>query len=39
MSYLTHFTYTLRRRKEREQVAKHGVPEVWGVSPPRPDIE
>lgn len=27
------------RRQEREMIAAMGVPEVWGLSPPRPEIE
>lgn len=32
-------TYHEVRREEREKVACEGVPEVWALSPPRPDLE
>lgn len=28
-----------RRRQEREKLAVAGVPEVWGLSPPPPELE
>ena len=30
---------TYRGRKEIEKIAKQGVPGVWGLSPPKPDLE
>lgn len=32
-------TYHEARREERERVASEGIPELWAVSPPRPDLE
>ena len=28
-----------KRRREREKIAACGVPEVWGLSPPRPEVD
>ena len=34
-----HVCFAPRRRKERENVARCGVPEVWALSPEPPEIE
>ena len=37
---VTQLVYSLcRRRWDREKVAVCGVPEVWGLSPSRPELE